>query len=239
MRFKAVVFDVDGTLYPASALNAAATPLVLAHPALFAAFGAARRRIRGLERSEGYRRNSPADGAAFRRRQAELAAAILRGRLLARSGADPTAPDAVERLESRIADLVYGRIPELFARLAPYPGLPGALDRLAAAGMRLAVLSDLPPARKLELFGFAERFEAALCTEDSGFLKPSPEAFYPLRLKLGLEFSEMLYVGDSRDKDLAGARGVGMAAAIVSRRRVGGASLSFFDWDELAEFALR
>ena len=86
--------------------------------------------------------------------------------------------------------------------------------------------------------GAEGRFELALCSEDSGLLKPEPEPFRMLAGALGLGVSEILYVGNSRACDLAGARAAGMAVAMVSRSPLAGAELSFFDWAELTAFAL-
>ncbi len=238
MRFKAVAFDVDGTLYPPAALNAVAIPTVLRHPLVFAAYGESRRAIRVLALEESYLGSPPADAAAFRRIQAELTASLLGGgKRSGRIKGIPAAP-RIARIEALVDEIVYGRIPELFSRIRPFAGLGTALDRLAAAGLRLAALSDLPPRRKLELLGLGERFETALCSEDSGFLKPSPEPFRLLRETLGLEASDILYVGNSPAYDLAGAKAAGMAAAILSRKPVPGADLAFVDWNRLADFAL-
>jgi len=226
MRFKAVAFDVDGTLYPASALNFRAFPLLARHPLLFAAFGKTRRDIRRVARDETGGLVGVADGAAFRRRQAEMTAAILGAR------------DA-ERVSLLLDEIVYRGIAELFEGLRPYRGVMPALDSLARSGLRLAALSDLPPRRKLGLLGLEGRFEAELCSEDSGRLKPDPRPFRMLCESLGLEPRDVLYVGNSVAYDLGGARAAGMEAAIVSRGGVPGASLAFFDWSRLADFAVR
>jgi putative hydrolase of the HAD superfamily len=218
----AVAFDVDGTLYPAAALNSRALPLVLRHPLLFAAFGKARRDIRAAARADAHGR--PTDATSFRQRQAEITAALLGAR-------------KVDRVAELIDDVVYRGVTELFAGLRLYRGLVPALDALAEAGLRLAVLSDLPPLRKLSLMGLEGRFERALCSEDSGFLKPAPEPFRMLGDALHLEPRSVLYVGNSKAYDLEGARAAGMEAAIVSRGRVPGAALSFTEWDRLVELA--
>jgi len=144
----------------------------------------------------------------------------------------------VQRVASLMDDIAYRDVAELFAGLKPYAGLEEALDRLADSGLRLAVLSDLPPRRKLSLMGLEGRFDPALCSEDSGALKPSPEPFRMLCSALGLPSAEILYVGNSIACDLVGARAAGMPIAMISRRRVPGADLSFSDWKGLVAFAL-
>jgi putative hydrolase of the HAD superfamily len=222
MTFDAIAFDLDGTLYPNRRLYARVLPLMLSRARKLEAFNAARWRMRAMSEDPARPASSPRDRLAFRALQAELVARRL--------GMD----------EARAADMIerefYRDVEELFAGLRPYEGLDGALRSLQAAGLRLALLSDLPPTRKLELMGLAGRFEAALCSEDSGFLKPAAEPFAMLAGRLGLAPGRILYVGNSAALDVVGAKRAGMAAAIVSRRRIEGADLSFFEWEKLVEF---
>ncbi len=222
MRFDAVAFDLDGTLYPTLSLFVRALPLALASPARFWAFNTTRRQIRRMGAAEGY--EGPRDGDGFRRLQAELAA--------------PRLGMSLEAAAALIDRFFYGEIESLFSRVRPFGGLERALDARAGAGLRLALLSDLPPWRKLELMGLSGRFEPSLCSEDSGRLKPAAAPFELLTARLGLPKERILYVGNSPAIDLAGAKAAGMAAALVSRRRVEGADLCFYDWDRLVAFAL-
>ena len=227
MRFDAVAFDLDGTLYPSSRLFAQAFLTMLPKARRLEALNLARRRLRVLGADPAYRasvHSGAADGPSFRAREAELVARQL--------------GMGVSEAADMIARDFYRGIEELFARVQPFGGLEPALDRIEGAGARLALLSDLPPARKLELLGLSGRFEPALCSEDSGFLKPAPEPFAMLASRLGLPPGRILYVGNSPSIDVAGAKNAGLSAAIVSRRRVKGADLSFSDWDELADFAI-
>ncbi|MGA2546698.1 MAG: HAD family hydrolase [Rectinemataceae bacterium] len=225
MSFDAVAFDLDGTVYPAFRLFALAIPRMLPIARRLEAFNAARRHMRALGSDPGYRRAPPKDGEAFRALQSEFVARRL--------GVDASVAAAMMNRD------FYRGVDELFARMSIFRGLEAALDALAHSGLRLALLSDLPPWRKLELLGLAGRFEIALCSEDSGFLKPAKEPFAMLASRLKLPFDRILYVGNSPRIDLAGAKAAGMSAAIVSRRRVRGADLSFFDWQKLVGFALR
>jgi putative hydrolase of the HAD superfamily len=223
MRFDAVAFDLDGTLYPNIGIYARALPKLLGKVRSFAAFNRARRAMRAFGADEAYRKSPPTDGAAFRARVAELTAARLR-------------IDLAEAAAMIDRDFYRG-VEELFAGVKPFRGLTSALDALSLAGVRLALLSDLPPDRKLELMGLSGRFEAALCSEDSGFLKPAKEPFAMLASRLGLPPEKILYVGNNPSIDVAGAKRAGMSTAIVSLCRVKGADLSFYDWSKLVAFA--
>jgi len=225
MRFEAVAFDLDGTLYPDSRLYRCALPYVLSRAKEFSAFGQARRHMRllglGLAGEGG---EKPKDGSEFRLAQAAFVAERLRL---------PNGEAAIPLVESSF----YRGVEELFARVRPYEGVAAALDELARSGLRLALLSDLPPGRKLELMGLAGRFELALCSEASGALKPAREPFAMLAEALGLPPGRILYVGNVAKIDVAGAKEAGMATAIISRKPAPGADLRFRDWRKLVRFA--
>jgi putative hydrolase of the HAD superfamily len=225
MRFDAVAFDLDGTLYPNPALYGRAFPSMLARAGRLSAFNEVRQRLRSMSLEDpAYRASPPAGQEAFRALEARMAAERM-GMSEARAAA---------YIERHFYDYVEG----LFARIRPYRGVPGALAALAGGGLRLAVLSDLPPKRKLELMGIAGSFEAAFCSSESGFLKPAREPFEMLASALRLSPGRILYVGNNPRVDVAGAKGAGMAAALVARRASPQADLTFFDWGRLVAYAL-
>ncbi len=222
MSIRAVAFDLDGTLYPAAALNRRAAALCLRHPALFAGFSQMRRELRAIARTEEYRKSPPADGIEFRDMQGTALAHRLRS---SESGT-----------KALMYGIFYGRIFECFADIRPFTGVREALAELKALGLPLGLLSDMPPERKLELMGLSDCFDVVRCSEESGFLKPEPESFLSLAQALGREPAEVLYVGNNPRYDLAGARRAGMQAALVSRRPLFGADLCFHRWDDLVRF---
>ncbi|MDP3178964.1 MAG: HAD family hydrolase [Spirochaetaceae bacterium] len=229
MRYSAVAFDLDGTLYPPFALYRQAWPIILASARRFIAFSAVRHELRERAKSDDYRRAMTASGdasarTAFLKYQAKMTAERL--------GEGPAAIEAF--LEARY----YRGVDEVFARLEPYRGMAQTLTALREGGLRLALLSDFPPRRKLELLGLSGYFEAALCSEDTGFLKPAAEPFAALAAALGLPADRILYVGNSRAYDIAGAKAAGMGAALRGRATSPDADLRFADWRVLKDFAL-
>ena len=232
MRFDAIAFDLDGTLYPAYSLFLRAAPSMVVRAARLAAYNAVRveMRAQGVAIDAALRdRGEAADEVPARSEvefRQEQAKAFAR-----RCGMSE--PEAAAYIEKRFTR----EIEELFARIKPFRGAAAALDALAAEGLRLAVLSDLPPRRKLELLGLEGRFEFALCSEESGYLKPARAPFELLERNLGLGPERILYVGNSPKIDL-GAKAAGMAAAIVSRHKVPGADFVFYNWNDLVTFAL-
>jgi putative hydrolase of the HAD superfamily len=224
MRFDAIAFDLDGTLYPNPRLYLAAFPGMARKARRFLAFNAARHalRKRGAELPRGA--DAPADGPSFRAAEAALVAERL--------GIEADSAAALVDRE------FYDELEGLFARVRPYRGLKSALNELARAGLRLALLSDLPPKRKLALMGLSGFFEVELCSEDTGFLKPAAEPFAMLASSMGLPPERILYVGNSSRIDVRGAKAAGMSAALISLRASPEADLSFYDWRKLVAFAL-
>jgi HAD superfamily hydrolase (TIGR01549 family) len=87
----------------------------------------------------------------------------------------------------------------------------------------LALLSNFDDSesvrRLLVREGLEGLFEAVCVSEDIGWRKPDRRAFdEPLRA-LGLAAERALFVGDSYEADVLGAKGVGMDAAWMNRRR--------------------
>lgn len=221
---KAVAFDIDGTMYSSTLFNLRMIPFGLRNARLMATFARVRRELHARSRDSGRREAAARSGRAFRQSQAELFGSHL--------------GIAREEAERRLDAVVYGELESSFSKVRLFKGLVPALESLKSAGLRLAALSDFPAARKLELLGLSRYFELALSSEDSGLLKPAPEPFQDLARALGLDASEILYVGNSLACDLAGALAAGMPVAIVGHRPAPGADLRFTDWKRLVDFVL-
>ena len=72
--------------------------------------------------------------------------------------------------------------------------------------------------------GIAGFWDAALCSEEIGALKPDRRPFDRLAAALGCGPERILYVGNSRGYDVLGAKRAGMQAALVTgfRAKTGG-----------------
>ncbi len=201
----AVVFDIDGTLYPSRRIARRSLSLVCAHARLFYAFGRARRELR---------RERP--GQALRQRQANLVADML--------GIEPH--DAARRIER----VIYRQWPRCFGRLRPYPGVAETLQHLRRCGLRLGVVSDSPFTRqKLAALDLVTDWDAVVSADDVGALKPNPEPFLRVVELLDVAPHDVLFVGNSYPRDVIGAHRAGMHAAHFTRRpvRAGVAAVSF------------
>ncbi len=202
---RAVVFDVDGTLYPIRQIVRRSWPLVCRNARLFRAFGRARRALRGEQ-----------PGAGLRRRQAELVAGFL--------GIDSAAAAAA------LERVVYRQWPRTFRRLQPYARVAATLARLRAGGLRLGIVSDSPFVReKLGALGLAAGWGGVVSADEAGALKPNPEPFLLVLKRLQVAPEETLFVGNSYAHDVVGAHHVGMRAAHLTRWPVsaGVAAVSF------------
>ena len=82
----------------------------------------------------------------------------------------------------------------------PYPGVPELLDELARRGVRLAVLSNKPHDFTVQCVTELLprwRFDVVLGHRDGEALKPDPAGALEVIAKLGTDAKEILYVGDS------------------------------------------
>lgn len=161
---------------------------------------------------------------SFRTRQAALVARNL--------GAD------AETVAKAIDRTIYSTIENRFSYIRPFKGAAACLDSLHKAGLKLGLLSDLPPVKKIGLMGLDDYFESILCSEDFGALKPDPRPFAALAQALSTPPELMLYVGNKHEYDILGAKAAGMQTALVSRRKSSAADFTFKAWDELREWIL-
>ena len=94
-----------------------------------------------------------------------------------------------------------------------------ALDDLAAAGLRLAVVSnwDVSLEEVLAGLGVAGRFEAVAVSAVVGVGKPHPAIFAHALSALGVPPARALHCGDHPEFDCAGARAAGLRGVLIDR----------------------
>lgn len=107
-------------------------------------------------------------------------------------------------------------------KIAPFPGGRLLLERLAGRH-RLGIVSDgfaSVQQRKLASLRVAEHFDAVVLTEElgPGLSKPSAVPFQVVLKRLGVSAEEAVYVADNPTKDFIGARLVGMATVRMRSR---------------------
>ncbi|MFC5216243.1 HAD family hydrolase [Streptomyces coerulescens] len=125
-----------------------------------------------------------------------------------------------EELSDAEADAWFQRyIGHYEAAWALFPDVLPALDALAASH-RHAVLSNSSihvQDRKLRVLGVHDRFEAILCAAELGISKPEAGAFHAACAALGLAPHDVAYVGDHPEIDGRGAADAGLMSVWIDR----------------------
>jgi putative hydrolase of the HAD superfamily len=94
----------------------------------------------------------------------------------------------------------------------PLEGAVSALERLRAAGLVLACVSDwdIGLREQLEAVGLAHLFGLVLTSAEAGASKPEPALFTEALARLGVAAARTVHVGDGK-ADAAGAQAAGVA----------------------------
>jgi putative hydrolase of the HAD superfamily len=132
-------------------------------------------------------------------RDAESLAALRRdcaGVFLREAGADL---DAAGFVPAFVGALVF----------RPLPGAVAALERFAAQGLALAVVSNWDIGLREALGPLASRFTCVVTSAEVGAAKPAPAVFLAALERLGVEPARALHIGDEQS-DEDGARAAGM-----------------------------
>ena len=120
------------------------------------------------------------------------------------------------------------------ANLLAYPNVNKTLIDLTKLGMKLAVVSDAPSREAwmriyyLNLYHF---FDAVVTFDDSGERKPSSVPFEMALKKLGLKPESSLMIVDWPERDVVGAKKIGMKTAFAVYGDTFGTKNSGADWD--------
>lgn len=97
-----------------------------------------------------------------------------------------------------------------------YPHVKMTLTELLKTGIRMGVVSDaprLPVWMRIVGLGLHHYFENVVTFDDTGERKPSPKPFKKILSLLGTRPEETLMVGDWAERDIAGAKKMGMKTA--------------------------
>lgn len=128
--------------------------------------------------------------------------------------------DNLGKIDFRILSagiIAYRRARE--AVLKPYPHVTATLMQLNRMGIKLAIVSDAPTREawlRLCFINFHHFFDVVVTFDDTGERKPSPKPFLTALEKLGVPPEGAIMVGDWADRDMVGARGVGMRTAFAA-----------------------
>ncbi|MBI1216290.1 MAG: HAD-IA family hydrolase [Alphaproteobacteria bacterium] len=99
--------------------------------------------------------------------------------------------------------------------MEPEKGAQELLARAKEGGLKVVAVTDMVAAvqfRKIVALGFSSVIDFIATSEEAGAEKPSPLIFNLALEKTGAAASEAVMVGDSEEKDIAGARALGLRA---------------------------
>ena len=227
MRFSAVAFDLDGTLYPDYSLNLRLAPFILKEHHLLMALGKARKLLRNSDIK------TAGSSGDFYERQARIMGEIL--------------GLPMEKARELTEHLIYRGWEPLFKKINLFPHVRETLESFQKKGIKLGLLSDFPPEIKLENLKIRDFWHAALSSEETGYLKPDPAPFLELAKRMDTPPEQILYVGNSVPYDVTGAHKVGMKAALIlpkwKKRFLPGvfasqADFSFYDYRQLCDYVV-
>lgn len=216
MAIRAVLFDLDGTLWdstwpiedfgPLTSLQAEAVSRHISHwpppvsPTSFItrfweAFGSERGRIWGEPELR--------ELDTFSLMAAHLAA---------------VAPEPSAELINAVLDAVAS-VPFREYGVTPFPESATVLATLAERGIHLAVVTNRTEsarviARELTALGLPDVFSAVVTSGDQGYRKPHRAPFEAALAAVGAQPEEALFVGDHPEQDIAGAIQVGLTAVL-------------------------
>ncbi|MEU5310074.1 HAD family hydrolase [Streptomyces sp. NPDC021562] len=204
MTIRAVVWDVDDTLFDYTSADRAGMRAHLAAEGLLAAYESAEAAlVRWREITDRQWARFSAGEVSFEEQRRERIRVFLG-----------------EALSGDEADDWFGRYRTHYeAAWALFPDVLPALDALAA-GYRHAVLSNSSlhvQDPKLRALGVHDRFEVILCAAELGVSKPAAGAFLAACEALDLPPHEVAYVGDHPEIDARGAVDAGLLSVWIDR----------------------
>jgi putative hydrolase of the HAD superfamily len=102
--------------------------------------------------------------------------------------------------------------------MTPAEGAAQLLDGLRERGLRLGVGSDMTAdwqIKKLDKLGLLDKLDFIVTSEEAGVEKPELKLFQLCAKKAGCAMEECLFIGDNLKKDVLGALNAGMDAVWV------------------------
>jgi len=120
------------------------------------------------------------------------------------------------------------------ANLLLYPNVNHTLVELIKRGMKLAVVSDAPSREawmRIYYLNLHHHFDVVLTFDDTNVRKPSPIPFEMALSQLNIDAEEALMVGDWPERDVVGAKKLGIRTIFARYGDAFGTVDSGADWD--------
>ncbi|HIE05283.1 MAG TPA: HAD-IIIA family hydrolase, partial [bacterium (Candidatus Stahlbacteria)] len=120
------------------------------------------------------------------------------------------------------------------AKLVTYPHVNLALTELLKRGLKLGVVSDAPRLQawlRLCSLNLHHHFDSVVTFEDTGRRKPDPAPFLRALKELRIEPEETIMIGDWAERDIEGARKIGIKTVFARYGDVMGTRESGADYE--------
>ena len=120
------------------------------------------------------------------------------------------------------------------ANLMAYPNVYKTLMQLAKSGIKLGVVSDAPSREawmRIYYLNLHHFFDAVITFDDTNERKPSEKPFKKILKLLNLLPKETIMIGDWPERDVVGAKKIGMKTAFARYGDTFGTNYSGADWD--------
>ncbi|MDR1466381.1 MAG: HAD family hydrolase [Treponema sp.] len=225
---EAVAFDLDGTLYPNLNFYVHIIPFILKKWKFLYAFGRARNIIRSRQEEYGM------ENEDFYTAQAQETARFLK-----------LDDSSIKMTKERIEREIYRGWEPCFKSVKLFPYIKKTLYFLKEKRLKVGLLSDFPYKQKIINLGLEGLWDAALCSEEVGVLKPGAKSFLLLADRLGARPEQTLYVGNSVHYDVQGAQRAGMKTALktsffqTAAQKSAGANFVFYDYRQLCDYVIK
>ena len=205
---KAVIFDVDGTLYNQKRLKAQMIKALLGHY---------------LPRPWKYKELSIISRFRKERELLHTLKAANLEELQYQVCAEKT-NQPVSLVKEVIGKWIFTH-PLPFLKQAMYDQVPEFFDLLRARQIKIAIYSDYKAEEKLKAMDL--QADLVLCSTDEVIdcMKPNPKALHHIAGKLNISIRECVFIGDRDELDGACARSVSMPCIIVNKNSKGETAL--------------
>ncbi len=195
-NLEAITFDVDANLYNYPRMMIPRLP----RWGKYVRFLMHLTKARQIVRKEGEQED-------FRKRQAEIV-----GELAGLSYEDAYA---------KIDKVLYNGWNVDFKTVKPYKGTHEFIKRCLKNDIKIAIITDYPPMKKLEYMGFLDYpWTIILECEKMGILKPDPRTYEAVldALEMRDHPERVMHIGDHYNYDIKGSKALGMKAAWIRRK---------------------
>lgn len=198
-KIKAVIFDVDGTLYNQDKLRRIMLLELLKYYLLHPW------RLKELKMLFDFRRerekhaDTPTDNLDSAQYEWGAKASNV----------------SSEKVRKVVGEWIYNR-PLPFLRRCRCHGLAEFIAKLHECGIATAVFSDYPAEAKIAALGLPEMLTVASTDANVNRLKPDPTGLLVIANKLKIPVGQCLFIGDREDRDQLCAENAGMPFLLIS-----------------------